>query len=177
MTDVDSTALERLAMEAEIREVVARFCRGVDRIEPDLIRSCYHPGAVDDHGQYGGSVEDYLEKSVPRQRGLVNACHQLHQTLVEREGDAAVVETYATATERRKTDDGGMADDVAGVRFVDRFELRGGHWLIARRTVVIDWIRSMPADEGRLGDKPFRRGSRDRDDFLYAELDALRDQG
>src|SRR3546814_13302101 len=34
----------------KIREVVTRYCRGVDRMDRDLFLSAYHPDAIDDHG-------------------------------------------------------------------------------------------------------------------------------
>ena len=39
-----------LVSKDEIRDVLMRYARGVDRGEADLITSCYHPDAVDDHG-------------------------------------------------------------------------------------------------------------------------------
>nr|WP_213245328.1 nuclear transport factor 2 family protein [Gordonia pseudamarae] len=30
-----------------ICDVVARYCRAIDRRDFDLLRTCYHPGAVD----------------------------------------------------------------------------------------------------------------------------------
>ena len=38
--------LARLADRLEIRDVVYRYCRGIDRREYDLVRSCYHHDAV-----------------------------------------------------------------------------------------------------------------------------------
>ncbi|WP_221890845.1 nuclear transport factor 2 family protein [Microbispora sp. KK1-11] len=33
--------------QQEIHEVVLRYCRGVDRLDMDLVRSAYHPDAID----------------------------------------------------------------------------------------------------------------------------------
>jgi hypothetical protein len=38
-----------LAAEREIRAALARYCRGIDRMEAELVRSVYHPDAHDDH--------------------------------------------------------------------------------------------------------------------------------
>ncbi|WP_268959227.1 nuclear transport factor 2 family protein [Paraburkholderia elongata] len=49
--------------KAEIREVHTRYCRGIDRMDFDLVRSCYHPDAIDRHGAYEGGVEGFIESS------------------------------------------------------------------------------------------------------------------
>ncbi|MEI6002085.1 hypothetical protein H3V53_34635 [Paraburkholderia bengalensis] len=35
-----------------------RYCRGIDRIDWDLVRTCYHPDAFDEHGSSGGGRLD-----------------------------------------------------------------------------------------------------------------------
>ena len=52
--------LDDLLARAEIHDVVLRYCRGIDRLDPDLVRSCYHPGATDEHGSFTGDVEAYV---------------------------------------------------------------------------------------------------------------------
>jgi hypothetical protein len=54
-------ALDRLLAKTEITDVVARYARGIDRLDMELVRSCYHPSARDDHGTFKGSVEDFVE--------------------------------------------------------------------------------------------------------------------
>ena len=44
--------LSRLLDRNEIEEVVLRYCRGIDRRDFDLVRSCYHPDATDRHGSF-----------------------------------------------------------------------------------------------------------------------------
>lgn len=59
MTELDPR-LQRLLDEAEIREVMCRGARAIDRLDMELLRSCYHPDAVDDHGVYVGDVEGFI---------------------------------------------------------------------------------------------------------------------
>ena len=40
----------RLLARQEILEVLARYARGVDRADGELLRSCYHEGAMEEHG-------------------------------------------------------------------------------------------------------------------------------
>jgi hypothetical protein len=57
--------LQRLLDEAEIRDVHLRYCRGIDRMDFDLVRSCYHPDGIDrhgdSHGAYEGDVEGFIK--------------------------------------------------------------------------------------------------------------------
>jgi len=39
-------AITELVDERDIRNVLTRYCRGIDRIDMELVRSCYHPDAV-----------------------------------------------------------------------------------------------------------------------------------
>ena len=42
VSDIDVRAI---ADRQEIHDVLARYCRGVDRADPELLRSVYHEGA------------------------------------------------------------------------------------------------------------------------------------
>jgi hypothetical protein len=56
-----STArLDRLADQQEVRDVIYRYCRGIDRRDYDLVRACYHADATDDHGDYRGGVDGFI---------------------------------------------------------------------------------------------------------------------
>ena len=46
--------LETLIAKQEITDVVYRYARGIDRLDFELVRSCYHPDAYDDHGAFKG---------------------------------------------------------------------------------------------------------------------------
>jgi len=162
-----------LEERAEIYDVLMRYCRGIDRLDEELVRSCYHPDAVDNHGLYDGSVDYFVSRAFTRQRTIEVASHALHNVRIEFAGDAAVCESYGTAVERSRLEDGTLLDQINGFRYIDRFERRDGSWLIARRTVVMDWARSEPVDEGWVADAGFVRGRRDGSDPVYQELELL----
>ena len=44
MTD---SQLQELLDKQALYEVVARYCRGVDRADEELVRSAYHPDAIE----------------------------------------------------------------------------------------------------------------------------------
>ena len=46
----------------EIHDVVLTYCRGVDRGDLDLVRSVYHPDALDHHHTaFDGTVDEFID--------------------------------------------------------------------------------------------------------------------
>ena len=54
-----SAELEELIEERAILSVLKRYCRGIDRLDEELVRSCYHEDSTDDHGVYKGKGVDF----------------------------------------------------------------------------------------------------------------------
>ena len=163
-----SASLEDLLAKDEIREVLARLARGTDRRDPELIRSCYHADAIDDHGAFRGSPAGFAEW-VPNALGIfASTMHVLGNISIELSGDTAHVETYCTAHHIYPPDDpGGARDNILGLRYVDRFERRGERWLIAKRLCVYDYSLCVPAGDAWPLDPPFTRGRPDPADPSY----------
>jgi hypothetical protein len=164
--------LQALLDERAIRDVILRYCRGIDRMDRALVRACYHPDAVDSHGSFEGSVDAFLDWVWRVLARYTSTMHLVGNLLVEPAGDdRAHVETYGIAFHR--TDGGDAAGNlVTGFRFVDDFARRpveGGptSWRIASRVAVTDWVRvdrpedHWPVPPGMLA------GRRDRDDPVY----------
>lgn len=134
--------MRRLIDEAEIRKVHMRYCRGIDRMDWELIRSCYHPDAIDDHGEYVGGVDGFIDYCKAGCPTFVSTTHFTGNQLIEVDGTVAWAETYARAYHRVAGTDGQPDKDlVVNTRYVDRFEKRAGEWRIAHRKVVVDTDR------------------------------------
>lgn len=164
----DDAAVRRLLDESEIRGVLARYARGIDRNDMDLVRACYHADATDAHGAFNGSIDGFIAYSEQYIDQIASMTHHLCQSTIELDGDAAWVETYCLCLIRLRPQDGEQPlDRLGNIRYVDRFERRGGAWRIARRKVV--------HHPGRLDpvaiDPPFAEGAMlarmDRDDPSY----------
>lgn len=164
MTTAESRALRELLDRQQIHDVVLRYCRGIDRLDFDLVRSCYHPDGIDHHTGFDGTVDEYVAWVQPRLELLGGTMHQVGNHRVDLFGDTAVSETYSTNVHWGHPDRG---DFTSGARFVDLMERRGGRWAIAERWAVREWTRS---DEGRMippeGEGP--RGSRGGPDLVAA---------
>jgi ketosteroid isomerase-like protein len=135
-------SLQQLLDESAIRKVHMRYCRGVDRMDFELIRSCYHPDAIDDHGEYVGGIDGFIEYCKAGTPNFESTTHFTGNYLIDVEGDVAWAEFYARAYHRVPADaDGVVKDLVVNTRYVDRWEKRGGEWKIAHRKVVVDTDR------------------------------------
>ncbi len=67
------------ADKEEIRDVLMRYGRGVDRLDEDLIRSCYHDDSFDDHGHWKGNGQDFAAFIVESLRERSH--HTTHATM------------------------------------------------------------------------------------------------
>ncbi len=170
MTDMDQ--LDRLVAEAEIRRVVARYCRGIDRMDLDLVRSCYHHDASGyEHGSFSGSVDEYLEWVGGLLAKYDATMHLVGNQLVEfDDADTAWVETYGISVHRSESGAPHL-NLTTGFRFVDRFERRYGEWRIAHRVAVPDWSLRHAPDDWRPLPEHHRPGRRDRSDAVYRRED------
>jgi hypothetical protein len=163
------TGVAVLLAEREIERVLLRYCRGIDRLDEELIRSVYHDGATDDHGVYQGDGKAFAAFIVPMLRDAYRSTtHAIHNCQIDVDGDRADAETYCVAYHERVDEVGERCLDVFACRYVDRFERRDGRWAIVQRVVVHDW-NAVVAPTGDFGDmvKTFTAGRRDRSDESY----------
>jgi hypothetical protein len=156
--------LERLLAAEEIRQAVLRYCRGVDRLDVDVMRSAYLPGAVDDHGVYVGDADAFCERVIGSHAAYDATMHCVLNHTVEVDGpDTARGEAYVVTYVLRTTPDGVPWRDTWWGRYVDRYGVHEGRWGIAHRVCVHEFTESAPL--GPPMDKPlerFRQGSQDR---------------
>lgn len=169
--------LDDVVLLAEVRQVLARYCRGIDRADADLLRSVYHPDATDHHGLVAGSAEHFIEQFISRiaaeRAAGDDRCAMHHVTnvlLLSRTEDTALVESCFVAFNPTEPT-GDRALSWSGGRYLDVFRLHDGDWKIAERTVVIDFSRRHVLGEGNANlDENFPAGKRGTDDPSYAFL-------
>ena len=159
---------EEVLAEAAIKDIQIRYCRACDRMDFELLRSCFHPDATTKYGYFGGTLDEFVASAQAQLPYFVATTHNTGNQLVEVTGDTAWAEHYTVATHRIAADEMGPERDlVTAVRYVDRLECREGDWRIARRELILDWMRSDPVVviEPRPEVQP---GRRDRSDASYA---------
>lgn len=134
--------VETLAAKQAITEVLYRYCRGVDRIDSELTRQCYHPDAIDQHsGQYSGPGRGWAEWVDSLHEPMIVTRHMISNVLIEVSGNDAWSEAYWTVVLRIPLG-GKQVDMTAGGRWLDHFRCVDGIWAIQRRRTVNDWHRS-----------------------------------
>jgi ketosteroid isomerase-like protein len=159
MTRPSDEQLQALLDKEAIRENIWAYGRAIDRHDPELLRSLYHPDAIDNHGRFVGTVDDFADYAMGRMEAEFDCtCHPVGSIFIELDGDVANVESYVMAVHIMKaTEERGQLLDMLSFRLVDRFERRDGEWRIAQRTVVKDWRHRTPllspvgVDEFKLG--------------------------
>jgi len=147
-TDRDPAVQELLDKQA-IREVMMRYCRGLDRMDAELINSVYHPDAFDDHGGRTFSGGD-LGKSIldwTRELNVEMGSHHITNQTIRVDGDAAASESYYSGFMLECRDSEQRTIQMVG-RYLDHLERRNGEWRISRRVVVPEMVRYLPSGPG-----------------------------
>lgn len=167
-----------LADRQAIHDVVTRYCRAVDRMDRDLLLSCYHPDAIDDHGIFVGHREAFADWAF----GLHGQIQYAHQHIITNhscdiDGEVAHCETYWMFAGMHH----GGALTIGGGRYIDRMERRNCEWRIAARKCVPDWggvpTVSWLSPEAAAALASSGKTSRDRSDCSYERplaIDAAR---
>jgi hypothetical protein len=108
-----------------------------------LLRSCYHPDAIDDHGLVKARRDDFvawsmrhIREGVARRKRLTT--HSVMNVLTDIRDDVADVESQFFASHVEPSDQGIRVDEIHG-RYLDQFVRRDGQWKILYRRTVHDW--------------------------------------
>jgi hypothetical protein len=161
-------AMQHLLDEAAIKKLHIRYCRGIDRMDWDLVRSCYHPDAIDDHGDYVGGIDGFIEYCKAGTPNFESTTHFTGNQLVEVDGDTAWAEHHAIAYHRVAAKSDEPAKDLITVgRYVDQLERRHGERRLTSRVVIVDLDRVDPVTGSWVNPDLFR-GRRDKTDPSYA---------
>ena len=170
-TNVNEQRMARVVDQEEIRQVIYQYCRGIDRRQFDIVRRCYHDDGTDDHGNYRGGVDGFIDYATKELAIWETTTHFIGNVLIEPVGDQARAESYAVATHRLAArGDRPARDFVAAVRYVDDFERRDGEWRIATRVCLVEWTRTDPVEaKGWTRPDSYPQPRPDRQDPVFAE--------
>jgi hypothetical protein len=134
--ELERTVAE-LADRQAIHDVLMTYSRGIDRLDRELLLSVYHEDAIDDHGVFVGTPEEFADWAI----AMHTATHLSHQHCIfnytcDLDGHVAHTETYYMFVGMNRA---GEPMAMTGGRYIDRLEKRDGRWAIAARVCVRDW--------------------------------------
>lgn len=176
MTMDQGRLLNELDARLQIHDVLVKLGQGVDRLDRDLIISCYHSDAIDNHGAFVGSPEGFADWVIDRHTGHILSCmHHLGNEYIQVDGDTAKSESYVIAMYRFMKE-GRLYDMTAPGRYLDKFEKRNGQWKIINRLVLFEKDRHDPVVEKSVGPltEMLIPSRRDEADAAYAFFDRAR---
>ena len=148
--------LAQLAAREDIRDVLHRYCKGIDRRDWAMVRSCFGDDHIHSHGEFTGSPDEFIGFASAVLTTIPATHHSISNVHIDLADDGLSAATDANFVayhlieaghfEGTPVPTGGQATDwiVAG-RYLDRFECRSGQWIIVRRQAVHDWERTDPA--------------------------------
>jgi SnoaL-like domain len=128
--------LRYLADRQAILDCAVRFSRGINRRDPELLKSVFHPDAVDDHGLFVGNRDDFVSWIDTVYDRIAVTQHFVTNQTVDIEGDTAHAETYWLVANVMK---GSISVVLRGGRYIDRLERRKRTWAIVERVCLIEW--------------------------------------
>ena len=126
---------------SEIHRVMLRYARGLDRLDNELVRSCYWDDAIEDHGQFVGTPGDFIAYADAVTMMFEAAQHGLLNHICDLQGDEAFAETYYQFT---GVTAGEAPNFVSTGRYVDHLRKRGGEWRIANRVTIVESQMDVP---------------------------------
>ena len=130
-------AVQELLDRQAIHDCLMTYSRGVDRLDRELILSCYHEDAIDDHGVFIGNREEFADWVDAMHSGThLSHQHAIFNVFVDLDGDTAHTESYFMFVGLNRA---GTPLAMSGGRYLDRFEKRDGRWAIAARLCLRDW--------------------------------------
>ena len=143
---------EQLWAREQIRDLLYRYCKGIDRRDWALVRSCFADDHVHSHSEFKGSADEFIGFASVALEKIPATHHSISNVHIELAADGMSASTEANFVayhliaaghlEGTPVPTGGKATDwiVAG-RYCDRLEKRGGQWIIVERNAFHDWER------------------------------------
>lgn len=144
--------LEYLQAREEIRDRLNLYCKGIDRRDWALVRSCFADDHVHRHGGFEGSADAFVSFASAVLGTIPATHHSITNVHIDMSGDGSRATTEANFVAYHRIEaghfegtpvptDGKATDWIVAGRYCDRLEKRDGKWLIVNREAVHDWER------------------------------------
>lgn len=195
--NIDPKTLQTLtacADRAAIENLLGLYCRAIDRLDLELLKSVYHSDAIDDHGALCANAHEFADKIIAvLGQVCVYSMHTVTHSVIDIQGDVATSEAYYLAyhtiaggeesighffgpayleAQRAAGNLNRRHEYSCGGRYIDVLHKRDGVWRIFHRKMTNEFSASRP-EETVLEGMPAAfsvPGTRDRNDPVYRLL-------
>jgi hypothetical protein len=183
--------LEELLDKQAIQEKIHLYCRAIDRLDGEQLRSVYWPEGTDDHGSFTGNAHEFADFIMgDLRKRVIDGMHAIMHSVIAVQGNFATAESYYWAYQLCPGGTEAVAeffgasyaaahaavidtphDFYCGGRYIDLFEKRGAEWRVLKRKITNEWNDVRPSNritsEGAIAHYNLP-GMRDRSDWVYA---------
>ena len=167
-------ALRQFVDRSAICTQLANHSRGIDRCDPELLRSVYHEDATVDYGVFAGAAHEFCDVIAESVGALPVTLHRTSNMFVTLHEAQARSECYVIAYMAVPGSGVGTQALIQG-RYLDRHARRRGAWKLTHRTYVLDWYLELPGTGTALPEVlavvPNRGGKRE-DDPIHQSANA-----
>ena len=139
MNDVE-TRLSKVEAQLGIQQTTTRYCRALDWLDAELLKTCYTPKAAIDYGFYKGPAEGFFPVVMEIERAALHRSHLLSNIAIDLDGESAEVECYGIATSTLD----GKTLNVFGGRYHNSFQQAAEDWRMSRSQYILDYHFETP---------------------------------
>lgn len=134
MSNLESSISE-LINRQKIWDCLLRYTRGVDRLDRELMLSCFHDDALIDQGTFKGTRENLADWVLTyHQNNQSLTQHLMTNHFCEIDGQIAHAETHVAYYGTNLSG----KDSFAVGRYIDRLECRANGWAVAARVCTTE---------------------------------------
>lgn len=155
-----------------LEELHNRYLHATDRRDYAQLRALFTHDAIDNHGEYNGPVDGYIDWLRAAQDYFESSAHIMSNLLFTVDGDRAESEGRGRAYLRLKGDK--PFNMIVVSRHFDQYRKVEGRWLFSRRALCVDWVQQFEPTEGGLDMvQAVQAGRMGADDPVYKEAPQL----
>ena len=166
--------MSKLEATQAIRDMLFRYCRGLDRMDKPLCLSVFHPESeVEIDAAFKGTGPEFVEWVWVGHSQAARHLHNITNLYVEVDGDTASSESYVIMIMRRVIPGGGIMHIRVNGRYVDEWVRYEDRWVIKKRLAIQEFQEIAQFADDQLPDEKCS-ARRDTSDPTYALNPPLR---
>ena len=160
----DQTVADKLA----IRDVLSRYCRGLDRMDKAMAYSVFSADcSAHYYDMFEGSGHGFIDWAWEVHANMSRHSHQITNALIEVDDSSAVSESYVTVVLWTNAQ---VPDEITcRGRYLDRWQKRADSWQIVAREHILDTQSTNGIPNAEAVNQQSRRDTADPSFKLFAK--------